>query len=190
MRQKRRILNSYIVGALAIAVVVAAAVATLGTKHRPVDASPATKLASKTSPVKSQFSFAGTTGWHAGPANRTSMALFSDDGECFTSIEHKPGTVDTAAQIQKQQADLTTTGGTMTASATPTVTVQLATGIRQYELHEFSLSNDNKSQPLMGGLGLGYVQLPNGYLKIQSHCNTASELPAAILALQAYTFTS
>ncbi len=138
--------------------------------------------------AQSQFSFNGTTGWHKGPTNETSMALFRNDGECFTSIEQKSGTINIAAKIQKQQSMMTSSGNTMTAGATPETFIQIPTGPQKYELHEFSLTSGDKSHPLMGGLGLGYVQLADGYLKIQSHCNTVDELSTTIPALQAYTF--
>jgi hypothetical protein len=142
-----------------------------------------------TESIPSQFSFSGASGWHKGPTNETSMALFKDDRECFTSIEHKPGIVDVDADIQKQQSMVAGGGNTMAAGATPAVTVQTDTGSQQYQLHEFTLSSGDAGHPLMGGLGLGYVQLSGGYLYIQSHCNRSDELPATIPALQAYHFT-
>ena len=138
--------------------------------------------------VQPQFTFSGATGWHKGPTNETSMALFRNDGECFTSIEHKSGTVEVAAEIQKQQSMMAGSGNTMTAGATPEVLIQTTSGPQQYKLHEFSLASGDKSHPLMGGLGLGYVQQANGYLKIQSHCNTEDELATTIPALQSYNF--
>lgn len=155
-------------------------------KHRAAAATPHQSVAA--TPVQSQFSFSGVPGWHKGPTNETSMALFRDDGECFTSIEHKSGAVDVDTEIQKQQSMMASSGNTMAAGATPVVTVQAGTGSQQYELHEFSLSSGDKSHPLMGGLGLGYLQLSNGYIKIQSHCNTADELPSTVPALEAYQF--
>lgn len=92
-------------------------------------------------------------------------------------------------KFRNKYTALTTTGGTMTASATPIVSVQMSTGVKQYDLYEFSLSSNNTSHPLRDGLGLGYVQLPKGYLEIQSHCNTVSELPTTIPALQVYKFS-
>lgn len=140
--------------------------------------------------TQSEFSFAGAKGWRQGPSNQTSMALFSDSHECFTSIEHKPGAVNVAAELQKQQADVKSGGNKITAAGTSKLTVQTSEGLRNYELHEFSLSSGDTSNPLMGGLGLGYVPVAGGYLYIQSHCNTPSELTGTFPALKAYSFNT
>jgi hypothetical protein len=175
--------NFYITTSLVVTSVVAAAII-IGIFHSRAKASPATK---PTPPaVVSQFSFGGATGWHKGPANRTSLALFSDDTTCFTSIEHKTGTVDVTAKLQKQRTDLAASGATMAAGATPLVALQTGAAKQQYVLHQYSLSGG--SQQIMGGLELGYVQLSNSYLEIQGHCNTAGQLPTTIAALQAYRF--
>lgn len=138
--------------------------------------------------IQSQFSFKGAPGWYKGPTNKTSMALFKADHECFTSIEHKTGTVDAATEIEKQQTMMARSGNAMMAGVTQTVNIQTSMGSQQFDLHEFSLSSGDKSHPLMGGLGLGYARLSDGHLYIQSHCNTAHELPTTIPALQAYEF--
>lgn len=192
MKQKRKILNRYTISTLAVLILAAAAYTAFIIKPGSTQAETTAKISSN-APVKSQFSFTGATGWVQGPTNKTSMALFHGDSiaqpaadGCFASIEHKTGTVDVAAQLQKQQASLASSGGTMTATATPTATVQTASGPQQYDLHQYSLAGG--SEQLMGGLELGYVQLPDGYLVIQGHCNTAAQLATTISALQAYEF--
>lgn len=148
-----------------------------------------TQVVSKPAAAKlaqSAFSFSGTEGWHKGPSNKTSMALFSDDSSCFTSVEYKIGTTDIDAKLQKQHDDLAASGATMTPTASLTVSMQAGKNQQDYELYQYSLSGG--SGKLMGGLELGYIQLPEGYIEVQGHCSTANLLPITIAALQASSF--
>lgn len=139
--------------------------------------------------AKSLFSFTGTPGWRQGPSNETSMALFGAErkdstSSCFTSMEYKTGNIDAGAALEKQQADLQATGNVVKRIKTTTATLSTNSGKKQYQLQQYDIAS--KGEKLMGGLALGYLQLKDGYVKIDSHCNTAEELETTIPALQAY----
>jgi len=193
MQQKHKlsIFNRYTVGTLAVLIIAAAIYSVLVIKPGTHDTTAPTKPVTGAA-TPSEFTFTGAAGWYKGPTNKTSMALFSDDQDhsCFTSIEHKTGTVNVTAKLQNQHDDLSASGGTMTPVDTPTATIVTKTGTQQYELHQFSLTGGSDAQ-LMGGLELGYLQLAagEGYLVMQGHCNTADQLPTTIPALQAYRFS-
>jgi hypothetical protein len=140
--------------------------------------------------VVSMFEFTGVTGWRQGPHNETSMALFGtarEDGTsaCFVSTEYKSGDVDIEAELRKQQQDFVKMGGSMSETAIVSSTLQTNDGERQYELHQYKASGGS-DEKLMGGLELGYVQVKNGYVKVEGHCETAEGLSTTIPALQAY----
>ena len=186
---KKHIINRYTVGAaLVVVAIIGVSSAFLLKDSADAAASNKKQIVAKATP--SQFSFAGTANWHKGPTNQTSMALFSDNGECFASIEHKSGTIDVTSAIKKQETGLQSSGGSMTATADVTATIKVNNTSQQYELHQFSLSSSASSQKLMGGLGLGFIQLSDGYLEVQEHCNTADELSTVLPAVQAYEFDS
>ena len=117
------------------------------------------------------------------------MALFhSIRDSCFTSVEHKSGTVDAAAELQKTQASLTSEGYTVTPGSAQTLTMQTNTGLQQYELQQSSITTPTGANKILGGQEFGYLQLSNGYLKIMGNCETADELPSTIPALRAIKF--
>lgn len=186
MKQKRNrnIVNRYTVGTVAVLIVAVTAFVTIIGKHDTTEAASSPKTAS-TQSAESQFSFTGAPGWRQGPTNKTSMALFQDGHDCFTSIQHKTGTVDVAAEREKKQANDTKQGITSTPIGSLVVTLQSSEGQKQYQLHQYSASGTAGGQKVKGGVEFGYFQLPNGYLKIEGHCDTASQLPATIPALQA-----
>lgn len=185
MRRRTSRIISKVIIPLLIIIAVAAVATGIVLKHRGTEAeAPSRPVISK--PVQSEFLFTGAAGWYKGPSNQTSMALFSDDHSCFTSIEHKSGAVNVATMLQKQQSDLASSGATMAPDTTLKTTVQTSTGNLPYVLHQFRLSG---GEQLMQGLQLGYIQLSNGYLEIQGHCNTASQLPSTIPALRAYKYS-
>ena len=191
MKQKhnRIRLNRYTAGLL-IFLVVAGASAVVVILYNRTDAAPAVRPTVGTA-VPSQFSFSGTPNWRQGPTNKTSMALFHNIRDsCFTSVEHKTGTVDAGAELQKTQASLTSEGYTITPGSTQTLTMQTNTGSKQYELQQSAVTTPAGASTLMGGQEFGYLQLTNGYLKIYGYCETAEELSATIPALQAIKFDS
>lgn len=142
----------------------------------------------KTSVEKSTFSFNGTNGWRKGPTNGASLALFSDDHSCFTSIERKHGVVDVAMELQKIQDGLASNGYTSTPNAIVSATLATDTGSQQYQLHQYAVSSVKSGVQLYGGQEFGYVPFSNGYLFVQGNCNTTNELPTTLPALQAIKF--
>jgi hypothetical protein len=144
----------------------------------------------KTITVQPEFSFTGTAGWRKGPVNQTSLALFHDSDGCFTSVEHRSGSVDADAEIQKSQTGLAGSGGVSRPLADISLKLATTTGLLPYELHQFDIANTSSTDKLMGGLELGYLQLSGGYIVIQGHCDTSEQLPATIPALEAIRFES
>lgn len=189
MKQKhnRFSLNRYMAG-IFVLLVVAIASAVVVVRHNRTEAAPPVKPPVGAA-VPSMFSFTGATGWWQGATNKMSMALFYNSSDCFTSVQYKTGTVDVAAELQKGQASQATSSGTSTQSAVLTATLQTNSGPQQYKLHQYSLSYTGSGQKPMEGLELGYIQFPDGYVKVEGHCDTVDELPATIPALQAIKYS-
>ena len=187
MKQKHKYftLNRYTTSAL-VFLVVAAASAIVVLQHNRTDAAVAVKPAVGAA-VKSQFSFTGAADWWQGATNKTSMALFHSH-DCFTSVEHKTGTVDVATELQKSQDVLANDGYTVTPGSIQTLTLQTIVGQRQYELHQSSVTTPAGAHAVKAGQEFGYIQLSSGYIKVMGYCDTADELPATIPALQAIKF--
>jgi hypothetical protein len=139
-------------------------------------------------PVISQFSFTGASDWTQGPSNNTSMALFESGGDCFVSIQLKTGVVDAPSELQKQQALLTTQGYTVTQGPTKSISIQTSSGNQHYTLYQSSVATPAGDSDLEGGQEFGYLQLSTSYLYLQGYCNTASQLPGTISALEAFRF--
>lgn len=142
-----------------------------------------------TEPAESRFSFTGTDGWRQGPTNGTSMALFQNGQGCFASVEYKKGMVDVAAEREKQQSNDAKVGVTSTQIGSLAVTLQSDDGQKQYQLHQYSASGEVAGQKIKGGQAFGYLQLTDGYLEVEAHCDTADQLPSTIPALRAIKLT-
>lgn len=195
MKQKHNlnIVNRYTVSTLAVLIAVLTAYAALTVKPGTTKATPSSKTTSQLpqkTPGNPQFLFnaADAAGWRQGPTDKISMALFQDGYNCFASVQYKPGTVGVAAEHEKKQASDTDLGLTSTLIATLTATLQTGEGQKQYQLHQYSVSGTAGGQKVKGGQEFGYLQLPNGYIEIEGHCDTADQLPATIPALQAIEF--
>jgi hypothetical protein len=184
--QKHSILNRYSISTLALAVILIAAFGLVGMERNRTDAAPSVKNAAST--VNSQFSFTGASGWWRGATNETSMALFSNDHSCFTSVQHKTGTVDDAVELKKIQTSLAGSGYTSTLVASQMTTVQTNSGSQQYKLYQYNVATPTGGTQVEGGQEYGYLQLSTGYLEVQGNCNTASELSTTLPALQAVKF--
>lgn len=186
MKQKHNhLLNRYTVSSLAFVAVLAITALSISIlRHNQTEAAPPSK---STTAAVSQFSFTGATDWWQGATNKTSMALFHNTDGCFVSAQYKTGNVDIAAELHKLQISQAGDGGTSTPGAVLTVALQTSSGSQQYRLHQYSLSPAN-GEKLMEGLELGYLQLPNGYVQIEGHCDTPDQLSATIPALRAIEF--
>jgi hypothetical protein len=186
MKETQHQLSGRAVSSWAVFILLAAAAIAFSLHRGQTAATPAALVVTPAKTAASEFSFAGAAGWRTGPTNKTSLAAFSNDSVCFTSMEYKPGTVNEAAELQKQQDDLTAGGDQTAALATAVSTVQTTGGTQQYILHQYRITGNGKQ--LMGGLALGYMQISGGYITVQAHCNTAEQLPKVVAALQAYRF--
>jgi hypothetical protein len=189
MKQKHNhfSLKRYTVGTLAILIVAVAACSAVVIEHNPTEAAPSVKSAAAA--VKSRFSFTGTSGWWQGATNKTSMALFHNAEDCFTSVEYKKGTVDAPAELQKTQTLLTGEGYMVTPGSIQTLALQTSAGSKQqYQLHQYTVTGTGGAGRVEGGQEYGYLQLPNGYVKIEGNCDISEELAATIPALQAVKF--
>jgi hypothetical protein len=154
--------------------------------HNTAKAAPSVKPA--TVVIQSHFSFTGTPGWWQGATNRASMALFHNAEDCFTSVEYKTGIVDVAAELQKTQTILTNGGYTVMPGNIQTLALQTSAGSKQYPLHQYTVTGTGSAGKVEGGEEYGYLQLPNGYVKIEGDCDSPEELAATIPALQAVKF--
>lgn len=172
-----------------IALVVAASAVVLYHGHPKQSAAASKSSAAAQSPFA--FAAAQALAWRKGPSNATSLAIFHNgtDG-CFASMEYRPGTINAEAALQATQASLASSGYTSQPSAILNVTLQTGAGLQQYQLHQYTVSGTGSSGQTMGGQEFGYVQLSDGYLKIESYCNTPDQLPATIPALQAMSFNA
>lgn len=183
-KQNRLTLNRYITSTVVL-LVVAAASAVVMLRHNKTEATPSIKAG--VGAAVSKFSTTGVQGWWQGATNETSMALFHGH-DCFTSVEHKPGTVDVAAELQKQQDLMTSAGYTVTLGGTQALELQTTAGSKQYELHQLNVTTPAGVQALKAGQEFGYVQLVSGYVKVMAYCDTSDQLPATIPALQSVEF--
>lgn len=191
MKQKRhhKLFNRYTMGALVLLVVAAASVVVVTNRNR-TDATPSVKPGVGAA-IPSQFSFSGTTDWWQGATNKTSMALFhSLHDSCFVSVQHKTGSIDAdKAKLQKSDADLTSSGHTITPGATLAATLQTNTGQQSYQLQQSSVTSPTGASKVLGGQEFGYLPLSNGdYLYVEGYCDTPAELAATLPALQAVKF--
>ncbi|MEO6761606.1 MAG: hypothetical protein ABI220_04505 [Candidatus Saccharimonadales bacterium] len=195
MKQKlvHKIINCYTLSGLAILVIAAVLFTVFTMKHSTTNAALTPKtnsqLAQKT-PGNPQFSFdsTGVTGWKQGPRDKISMALFYHPTDCFISVEHKSGTVDVAAALSKLETGWTGSGNAASEVGTPKVTLQTNSGQQQYDLHQYSITGPEGASKLYSGEEFGYIQLDNGYIKIEGYCKPGDQLPATIPALEAIKF--
>lgn len=184
-KSKRKIINRYTVSVFILVVIAAAVVTVLTLKNSPAKATAASKPATTAAAVPSQFSFTGAANWWQGATNKTSMALFPKSGDCFTSVNHKSGTVDINAELAKITGNQAS-GGAMVALSILSTTIQTTTGAKPYQLHQYHVTNPDVQ--VMEGMELGYVQLSGSYIEVEGYCNTPDQLPTTLPALQAIRF--
>lgn len=175
---------------LAALIIIVAVAALIIIRPREATAPTATHKAPSGLPQKTpgrpQFSFmAGKApGWRQGATDKVSMALFHQY-DCFTSVEHKSGRVSIAAELKQIRTGLTASGYLVTPNKRQTLTLQTNAGGKQYELYQSAVMTPAGLSKVKGGQEFGYVQLANSYIKVMGYCDTASQLPSTIPALQA-----
>lgn len=175
--------------------VVAAMVAIISlyiSQKAPVEASTAavnTELPQKT-PGTPLFSFDASkvSAWRQGPTDKVSMAAFHDTNDCFVSVQYKPGEVDAATEIQKKQDVLRSSGYASTPGSVLALGLEAGAGMQQYQLRQFSVTSAPGSNKVKGGQEFGYVQLTDGYVKVEGWCDEPAQLPSTISVLQAISF--
>jgi hypothetical protein len=182
--KKKNIITLSIVTALVIAAGVGGVILSKD------DTEAATNTQKKSDAPESMFEFTGAEGWRKGPSNATSMALFnstkrSEKNPCFTSSEYWKGTVNAAAKIQESRQDLIDDGYGVTSLDTKVLTIETASGVKQYELYQSKIATPEGAKKIQEGKAIGYLQLSDGYLKIYGICDTAEELPRIFPALEA-----
>jgi hypothetical protein len=180
------LVNRYIAVSLAIAILGGATYFAF-TNQQSIPDVAASPNANSHRTEESRFSFAGAPEWRKGPSNKTSMALFHGH-DCFVSAEYKPGTVEVSAELEKIKTSLTDMGYTVTTGVTLTNTLQTDQGSKEYELHQYSVTGAGSAGQVKGGQEYGYLQLSDGYVQIEGHCDSADQLPSTIPALLAIKF--
>lgn len=192
MKQKQNI-NRYVFGIVALAILAGIVVTVSIIRTNTTKAVPSSKP--HVAKAVSQFSFVATQGWWQGATNTTSMAVFSDTGNCFVSAEHKTGSIGTQrVKQQKIDASLASAGHVITPLPTQTLSITTNTGVRQYRLEQASVANpvgatSQNGSKVEGGQEFGYVPLSdNDYLVIKGYCDTSDQLASTLPALRAIRF--
>jgi hypothetical protein len=83
---------------------------------------------------------------------------------------------------------MTSDGYTVNTVGTQALSLQTSSGAKQYNLQQLDVIVPAGGNALLAGQEFGYVQLPDGYVKVQAYCDTAAQLSATIPVLQAITF--
>ncbi len=147
----------------------------------------------KESQPQSVFAFDTNSaeGWRQGPTNGTSLALFSNNRECFVSVEQKnDGTIDLESRLEKTQADLEKDGYTRQTNGEVTATMMIDGASQSYTLHKYEVSGDGGAGKLYGGQEFGYIQLVDSYVAVQGYCDEVEQLPDTLPALQSISYKS
>ncbi|HPG37598.1 MAG TPA: hypothetical protein PK865_02270 [Candidatus Saccharibacteria bacterium] len=142
--------------------------------------------AAKLAPI---FKFNGAPGWRQGPTNYNSMALFSDNQNCFVSVQRKSGALSVQDELSKVKNSFAGSDRTITEAGQQTLTLQTSAGKKSYVLYRFAGNDSSGATTFMNGIELGFVPLTKGFIEISGHCNTAAQLPETGPALQAVEYT-
>ena len=118
------------------------------------------------------------------------MAVFHTPHDCFVSAEYHAGDINIASALQQYQTGLTSGGYTITPSSNQVLTLKTNTGNGHYQLQQYTVSETGSGGAPEGGQEFGYLQLTNGYVKLEGYCDTANELAETLPALQAIAFDS
>lgn len=175
-----------------VAAIMIAVIGTSGTIFALHNTSQTVKEASDNKSVESMFSFSDSQGWWQGVTTKTSMVVFDSNSThaCFVMFEYIPGTVNVDAGINKVNAELTKFGEGYIISPLSSQALELRTNSRSlsYELRQSSVVTPPGAEKVKGGQAFGYIQLPDGYVKIAGYCDTPEQLPNILTALNAVKF--
>jgi len=135
------------------------------------------------------FKFNGAPGWRQGPTNYNSMALFSDNHNCFVSVQRKSGALSVQDELSKVKNSIAGSDRTITEAGQQTLTLQTSAGKKSYVLYQFAGNDSSGATTFMNGIELGFVPLTKGFIEISGHCNTAAQLGETVLVLRAVEYT-
>ncbi|HET7630389.1 MAG TPA: hypothetical protein VFK03_03370, partial [Candidatus Saccharimonadales bacterium] len=90
----------------------------------------------------------------------------------------------------KAEAYFSHQGYKTTPLATRTLSMNTDAGAIRYDLGQSSVITPAGKPKVKGGQGFGYFRLSTGYIKVETHCDDASQLPATIPALEAIEFSA
>ncbi len=181
--RKLKLGRNSIFGLILILIIAATVVTSM---HKDAALAPEIKTAADVS--VSKFSFLGSSGWTQGPTNRTSLALFKIDHECFTSVEYKSGIVNANDELHKTETSLAGSGYIVSKGVTIPATIKTTTGTINYDLHQYSVSGTGNGGQLYGGQEFSYIPMDSGFIKVQGYCDASEQLPSTISSLQAIKF--
>lgn len=172
------------------AVLTVGVLAAVSVNFKKTGASP--KISNKVTITKSIFVFDGTKapGWRQGPTNGTSMALFSDDRNCFVSIQQKDGALDEIKELKSTQESLGSGGYQVSNLGGVAVSLSSSSKNINYQLHQYEVTGSGSAGQLYRGQEIGYIALGENYLRVEGYCNLASQLPATMPAIHAINYTA
>jgi len=151
-------------------------------KLQPVKPAPPPHVYDKT---RSRFSAKPVDGWWQGATNHTSMVLFKNSKECFVSAQFKKGALDQT----KELADMTAGGIQSTPGAAEKATLTtVPNGPQTYTLQHYTLNGSADGQTVMHGIAIGFLEVKEGYIKMDAHCDESAQMPAALAAVNAIQY--
>jgi hypothetical protein len=179
-KSKRSIILLSCTAGVIIAAIAITFIAIPGQHGNKVDAAGPTKKA-----PASMFTFDASkaTEWHLGPTNQTSIALFFNKGDCFTSIGYNPGQVDDTAQNTQAIATMKGQGNADVTVTNQSLVLHANTGDIPYTLHLYSSTSGQSSYYQYQEAA--YVNETGHYYSITGYCKVGSNLTATIDALNA-----
>jgi hypothetical protein len=139
--------------------------------------------------ASSQFSFDAKAApeWRQGPANKTSMALFYEKGDCFVSFENKTVPADEVTSLEQIKSGMEANGYTVTDIGTPSLALKQPGTETTYVLHQYSATGGD-SDGLYKNQEYAFISMAKGHVFIQGYCEDPANLPYTLAALSAVTF--
>jgi hypothetical protein len=139
--------------------------------------------------VNSQFSFDAKAApeWRQGPANKMSMALFYEKGDCFVSFENKTVPADEVTSLEQIKSGMVANGYTVADLGSHSLTLKQPGTGTSYVLHQYSATGGD-SNGLYKNQEYAFVSMAKGHVFIQGYCDNPDDLPDTLTALSAVTF--
>lgn len=110
-------------------------------------------------------------------------------GKCFVMFSYFDQPIDIAQKLKEKEDSITFNDSTLSLSRVSVESLELETleGPIPYQLHNYSIVGNNGSD-FMRGTGVGYAQLTDGYVLINSVCKEATQLESVKPVLEATRF--